>query len=264
MPKNYCDIPPEVTDSIFDYLHDDKKALAHCALTSSKWLTQSRYHLMGKVELTTINGPKFSQLLDSPDSTLPSCVRHLDITEGDYTPERWVARFIAKLEINLVSVKTLIFHGFPWGELDDETKTSLYNGFKSVTFLKLRFPFFEYFAPFAEFVSSFPVLEKLVLDQLLLDVIVKEDVHKSSNYRLPTSVRSVYLGAPEECLVDWLHAQPELQLDSLSVLFGEKSKIPCVASLLCTVGESLLHLEISMPLTGPSLNGSLLIYFVRK
>jgi hypothetical protein len=262
-PKNYYyDIPPEVIDYILDYLYDDKKTLARCALTSSKLLAPSRYHLLGNVELVPENRERFIQFLDSPHSTLPSCVRHLDIEEGTYTPEKWIAQSIAQLATSLVSVRTLIIDGLVWEQLDDETKTLLHNGFKSVTFLKLDFPIFDYIAPLAKFASSFPVLETLALDRLMLSAIDEEDVYISPNYRLPSCVRSVLLRLPEEHLVNWLLSQPRLQLDSLSVVFRERSLITCVASLLRTAGELLLHLEISMPLAGPSfmINGSLLLY----
>ena len=41
--------PPELTDTVIDHLHGDVSSLRACALTSSSWLSASRYHLFNDV-----------------------------------------------------------------------------------------------------------------------------------------------------------------------------------------------------------------------
>ncbi|OCH84290.1 hypothetical protein OBBRIDRAFT_741816, partial [Obba rivulosa] len=44
-------LPPELTDTIIDFLHDDDAALRACSLTCRAWLRSSRTHLFGSVSL---------------------------------------------------------------------------------------------------------------------------------------------------------------------------------------------------------------------
>ena len=39
-----CTLPPELDDIILDHLHDDRAALASCALVRRSWLPTVRYH----------------------------------------------------------------------------------------------------------------------------------------------------------------------------------------------------------------------------
>lgn len=45
--------PPELTDRIIDFCHDDKATLSNCALTHSSWLATSRLHLFHTITCTT-------------------------------------------------------------------------------------------------------------------------------------------------------------------------------------------------------------------
>ncbi|TBU45678.1 hypothetical protein BD309DRAFT_823093, partial [Dichomitus squalens] len=37
-------LPPEITDKVIDYLHDQPRALSSCSLVCSDWLPRSRLH----------------------------------------------------------------------------------------------------------------------------------------------------------------------------------------------------------------------------
>ncbi|OCH87435.1 hypothetical protein OBBRIDRAFT_736158, partial [Obba rivulosa] len=39
------ELPPELTDRVIDFLHDDLNALRSCALVCHAWLSASRYHV---------------------------------------------------------------------------------------------------------------------------------------------------------------------------------------------------------------------------
>ena len=45
-------LPPELTDRIIDFCHNDKATLSNCALTHSSWLAASRLHLFHTVTTT--------------------------------------------------------------------------------------------------------------------------------------------------------------------------------------------------------------------
>ena len=49
-------LPPELTDRIIDFCHNDKKTLSNCALTHSSWLASSRLHLFHTITTTGIHG----------------------------------------------------------------------------------------------------------------------------------------------------------------------------------------------------------------
>lgn len=64
-------LPPELTDHIIDYLHDDSCALATCALTCRQWLPAARYHSFGAVTLVPHKCQAFAELLAaSPELAL--------------------------------------------------------------------------------------------------------------------------------------------------------------------------------------------------
>ena len=45
-------LPPELTDRIIDFCHNDKGTLSNCALTHSSWLAASRFHLFHTITTT--------------------------------------------------------------------------------------------------------------------------------------------------------------------------------------------------------------------
>ncbi len=44
-------LPPELTDRIIDYLHDDKRALSKCGRVARSWVVRSRIYLWQKITL---------------------------------------------------------------------------------------------------------------------------------------------------------------------------------------------------------------------
>ncbi|KAH9915314.1 uncharacterized protein B0H18DRAFT_1041953 [Fomitopsis serialis] len=76
-------MPPELTDRIVDFLHDDHAALKSCGLTCRPWLSAVRYHLYYAISLeNTRLFRAFSSLLNRTP-TLGQYVReiHLAMTE---------------------------------------------------------------------------------------------------------------------------------------------------------------------------------------
>ena len=80
--------PPELADAVIDQLHGDTNSLRACALTSSSWLSTSRYHLFSDVyfedEVTILRWIRaFRTPSDVPayvENLYISCVSLLDDT----------------------------------------------------------------------------------------------------------------------------------------------------------------------------------------
>ena len=69
--------PPELTDAVIDQLHDDINSLRACALTSSSWLSTSRYHLFNDVFFEDeVSVLRWIQTFPTP-SDIPSYVENL-------------------------------------------------------------------------------------------------------------------------------------------------------------------------------------------
>jgi hypothetical protein len=45
-------LPPEITDRIIDFLHDDRKALYACSLVCREWVPSSHTHLFWTINLS--------------------------------------------------------------------------------------------------------------------------------------------------------------------------------------------------------------------
>ncbi|KAJ3557419.1 hypothetical protein NM688_g1484 [Phlebia brevispora] len=71
--------PPEISDRVIDFLHNDKRALASCSLVCREWSFSSRFHLFRFVKIThptTLD--EFSSFLDS-SSDVTGYVRELSV-----------------------------------------------------------------------------------------------------------------------------------------------------------------------------------------
>lgn len=59
-------VPPEITDRIIDFLHNDDPALLNCSLVCKQWTPSSRYHLFHTVQASGLNGQrKLASMLES-------------------------------------------------------------------------------------------------------------------------------------------------------------------------------------------------------
>ncbi|KAF9648129.1 hypothetical protein BDM02DRAFT_2359721 [Thelephora ganbajun] len=71
--------PPELSDAVIDHLHGDTNSLRACALTSSSWLSTSRYHLFNDVVLENeVSVLRWAQAFPTP-SDIPSYVGNLHV-----------------------------------------------------------------------------------------------------------------------------------------------------------------------------------------
>jgi hypothetical protein len=76
IPTRQSRLPPELVDAIIKMLHDDRAALATCALVSRSWVPASRHNLFSELVLT----PKNCSDVELPKFLTPriaSAVEHL-------------------------------------------------------------------------------------------------------------------------------------------------------------------------------------------
>ncbi|TFY63900.1 hypothetical protein EVJ58_g2948 [Rhodofomes roseus] len=101
-------MPPELTDRIVDFLHDDHTALKSCGLACRSWLAAVRYHLYYAISLENIGLCRaFSSLLDRTPG-LGQYVRemHLAMTE-----ELQYSDILPSIVVHLGRVRRLVLSG---------------------------------------------------------------------------------------------------------------------------------------------------------
>jgi hypothetical protein len=75
-PGQCARFPPELFDIIINFLHEDRKTLAACALVCRSWVPASRYHSFSKITLDPWTWRNAGLLL-SPANTITDAVQHL-------------------------------------------------------------------------------------------------------------------------------------------------------------------------------------------
>ena len=101
------ELPPELTDRIIDFLHDEPKTLAACSLVARSWTIASRYHLFSMVVLINPERrAKFERLIQiSP--TMIQYIRGVFIDVDGIYSTRWIsvcARFTSLQHIMMNGV----------------------------------------------------------------------------------------------------------------------------------------------------------------
>jgi hypothetical protein len=76
-------LPPELTDAIIDMLHDNRAALAACALVCRSWVPASRRHLFSQVAIAPNNCTDAANLLSSVIGTIAPAVQNLMLNRVD-------------------------------------------------------------------------------------------------------------------------------------------------------------------------------------
>ncbi|KZT69423.1 hypothetical protein DAEQUDRAFT_726723 [Daedalea quercina L-15889] len=101
-------MPPELTDRIVDFLHDDQAALKSCGLTCRSWLAAVRYHLYYAINLENIRlFCAFSSLLNRTPS-LGRYVREMNLA---MTEELQESDVLSTIVVHLGRVRRLALSG---------------------------------------------------------------------------------------------------------------------------------------------------------
>jgi hypothetical protein len=74
-------LSPELIDIIIDNLHNDKRSLSACCLTSKQWVTSCRFHLFSKMTVTSHRIPSLLHFLESHSTSIASLVRNLVVDD---------------------------------------------------------------------------------------------------------------------------------------------------------------------------------------
>jgi len=155
-------VPPELSDYIVDYLHDDPRSLAACCLTCRDWLPSARYHLFSSIVLHSAQSCEaFARLLE-PSPHLGFYVRELNLTKlgaktqvGSPKAEKHLPSIMTRLQL----VQTLGVSLLDMGNFVDSSVEFC----TSVTELQIQYCAFASFEDFLQTFSSLPRLENLTL-----------------------------------------------------------------------------------------------------
>ncbi|KAF7800032.1 hypothetical protein EIP86_011275 [Pleurotus ostreatoroseus] len=171
-------IPPELTDYVLDFLHDDPKSLKACALAARALRPAARFHLFRTVHVFSLrSGQKFWHLLQR-DPALGQHARHAvfakltplasssvsvppsssvpPIPDAPLAPLLWPALFHALPAVTRLEFLYVLM-------TDPPLRHALAAHFPLVTSLTLQFCRLPSFADFAALVDSFPALAELSL-----------------------------------------------------------------------------------------------------
>ncbi|OCH95240.1 hypothetical protein OBBRIDRAFT_613978, partial [Obba rivulosa] len=102
-------LPSELIDSIIDFLHDDREALANCSLTCRSWLPRTRYHKFSTMIVTEDVKEKYSQFLDDCPDVRPY-FRILRLNAFGTNPS-WNDWNVMSFVTRLPNIYTLVFRG---------------------------------------------------------------------------------------------------------------------------------------------------------
>ncbi|KAH7928610.1 hypothetical protein BV22DRAFT_193926 [Leucogyrophana mollusca] len=237
-------IPPEITDHIIDHLHEDAEALGTCSLVCKSWLPASRYHLFSIISLHPWKKDSFLRLLDSTCSSFAPHVRHLYIREGRgaYTWEKkWLNDALPRLS-GLTHVESLEIEQVFWEFLSAAAKKSFFEGFRGIKQLKLRQFEFRTGTDLVTFLSAFPKLEALRLD----NVKWERETMELAGLSVPTRLRVVGMNyCRKSPVLDWLMSGdriPRAQNIRLGMLTARDT--PVVSRYLRLLGNSVEELHL--------------------
>jgi len=234
-------LPPELTDRIIDYLHDDNRSLSVCSLVYRSWLPTARYHRFDMVVLKVMEMSTFQALLDSSPA-VANVVSKLSLEAStrfsiEYFPNNDPLSIISRMphlrHLRLVRLKIFMT------DLQCFTSASNLNLLNSLSFDHCRFSSYESVIVFVSFFSGlrhlsmydvsnglqiapaqFPVYRNPHLEELHLEGFdYREDFHL------------------------WL-TSPKSMVKSLSCTIENETDSRQSGAALRLLGESIERLEI--------------------
>lgn len=243
-------IPPELSDHIIDFLHDDRRALKACSLTCRTWYPTSRYHLYRKVHLNSLEGCQtFIQILQS-SPYLGQFARYLNLCN--------IAPHAPKYPGNaseLASLWPRILPALPHVEhvdasfltIDHSLTTLLTRNFPRTAELTLQYCRFQSFSDLASVLLAFPSLQRCTFRGVSWD-----GGHGAVDYATERRDHGACLGAltlgrdlNRGALVTWL-LQERLcdSLDTLTASLSSEADAVILQDLIGTSAKSLQHLDL--------------------
>ncbi|KAH9831245.1 uncharacterized protein C8Q71DRAFT_311374 [Rhodofomes roseus] len=239
-------LPPELTDHIIDYLHDDSCALAACALTCRQWLPAARYHSFGAVTLVPHRCETFAELIAvSPELALAvRSVKLRSLANGSRVWHRADLSFLTAL-----TAATDFF--LDTMRVGDTVHEAFVQGLSAVRRLTAHNCWFATLYDFAALVSSFQCLEFLSMSILIDD----PDARGPPLPSLPDRLQVIELGdlewdrMPAAALFEWIKDVPNpQQLVGMSchVIW----EVWPTQAILAICGSHLQHFELVIKTEG--------------
>lgn len=248
-------IPPELSDYIMDFLHDDRLALKTCSLTSRSWRPASRYHLYRKVLLPSMDSCKtFHQLLrDSP--SLASFTREVGISNVNSLSVADGVQGAAQQQFEVLwsSIIPALTGAerldMTFLKIDDIFQTNLLGNLNTLTALSLQYCRFPSFLEFVMMIHSFSSLKSCTLRGLSWNE--GSDAPSSATSIGTTSacpkLTKLVLGRdiPLEAIVGWLLAEDACQdLTSFTGCCSSAVDATLLGELLRSASSSIKELEL--------------------
>jgi hypothetical protein len=209
-------IPQELSDVIIDYLHDDRPALGRCGLVCWSWLPSSCFHLFSTIKLFHYDMNAALTILCAHNSTIIPYVKNLSV-----------------------------FH-VEWHSLTLEAKDRLLALSHSLKTLNLSSMEFQTVDQAFEFISSAPLLECLLVD----DIYVRKNENAALTKFTPPPMKRIMFRTESYTIVfriiEWLFLwQPVPTVRRLAFHWIHRTEIPSISASLRALGPVLEHLELS-------------------
>ncbi|KZT71049.1 hypothetical protein DAEQUDRAFT_764274 [Daedalea quercina L-15889] len=234
-------LPAELIDHIIDYLHDDFRSLATCALTCRQWLPAAHFHTFGSVVLWPDTCKTFAELLAaSPELAL--VVHSVEMRSLVHGSRVWQLVDLSFLDV-LTAVTDLKLNTI---RVADAVHEALIRTLLTVRKLAVDGCWFATLQDFAALASSFRGIESLAISFLLGD---PNAAVVSPPPSLPASLRTIELGdlewdrMPAVELLDWLGGVPDPQ-QIIGLSCHVAWEVWPAQMILGIFGSHLQHLEL--------------------
>ena len=246
-------IPPELSDRVIDFLHDDWTALKACSLTCKAWLPASRFHLWNRVVLRySGDGTDYAEFLKASPA-ITSCIIDLTVEfpidqNNDTSREAeaaWMAETLIPIFSTLRILQRLMFVGADFGE--GAFLAKICSNLPTANVVQLSMCHFSKFSHFVELVWSCPSLENLRLDAISFDQV---DAYIPRPPSVPRPelkfLMIVYCSSVHmPVVIDWLVSEGFCIHVDFLVVFQQHIESPAITRLLPAVGSNLRHLSVS-------------------
>lgn len=254
-------VPPELTDRIIDFLHNDQETLKRCSLACKAWLPASRYHLWYCVALRFVsqNDKDHARFLKS-SPVITSCIIDLTVEFAYRTSRQGALECMQEILLPIFStlrfLRQLMFIN---ATFDERFISTIPKNLSSLRALQLSLCQFPKFSHFVELVWGCPNLETLRLDNVTFDEIDSYTPRPPSVPRPPLKfLMVIFYSSHMPTVIDWLISEDFCSHLDFLVVFQLQVESPAVTRLLPIIGPHLRHLSVSyafLPVEHGSKNG---------
>jgi hypothetical protein len=252
-------IPPELTDRVIDFLHNDWESLKSCCLTCKAWLPASRYHLWHRVVLRFTGNDDERAYADFLKSSpiITSCIVDLTVefvqscrSSARKSESDWIQGTLIPIFSTLRFLRRLMFINARFRAEDDEKAggflSSIVTKLSSVRALQFSLCHFAKFSQYVELVWGCPNLETLRLDNVTFDTIDTYLPRPPAVPRLHLKfLMIIFYSSHMPTVIEWLISEGLCSHLDFLVVFQLQVESPAVRRLLPVIGSHLRHLSIS-------------------